>query len=423
MAELTVWLKTARWLILFLLPFSARTQLTLDSANAAARTNYPLVKQKDLINQTSDISIENLGKGFLPQLSVNGQATYQSEVTKVDVPIPNIKIDAPEKDQYKLTADITQLLYDGGMTRQQKSLQQLNAAVSGQQVEVELYRLRERINQVYLSILLFDQQLQQVDLVKADIQTGIKRVQAQVENGVAFRSQLNTLKAELLKNDQRLIELRAGRKALLETLGLFMNRKLDEQTILQKPATVATNETNIARPEIKLYEDQTTALAQQTRLIRARNLPKTSLFVQGGYGRPGLNLLKNEFDFFYIGGLRLNWSLGGLYTAKNERKIVQLNQDIVNTQRETFLLNTNTELRKQQQEIAKLKDLAATDSEIISLRRSVTEAAKAQLENGVITSNDYLREVNAEDQARQSLIYHEIQLLQAQINYQTIIGK
>ncbi|MEQ1677123.1 MAG: TolC family protein, partial [Chitinophagaceae bacterium] len=302
--------------------------------------------------------------------------------------------------------------------------QQLNASAEEQKVEVELYKLKERINQVYLGILYLDEQLKQVDLVKADINTGIKRIEAQVANGVAFRSSLNMLKAELLKTDQRTIELQSSRKGFVDVLSLFLGQPLTADVQLEKPLPpAATITVEIARPELKLYSEQSKLISQQDKLITAKNLPKASVFLQGGYGRPGLNQLKNEFDFYYIGGLRLNWSLGGLYTKKKEKELTAVNKQIVEVQKETFLLNTNTQLKQQFAEIEKLEKLITTDSEIISLRVSVKDAAKAQLENGVITANDYLKEINAEDQARQSLITHQLQLLQAQINYNTISGK
>lgn len=396
---------------------------TLPQVQELAKTNYPAVKQKDLVKQTAAINIENLQKGFLPQVNISGQATYQSDVTKVPISMPGLNIESPNKDQYKLVADVSQLVFDGGLTKEQKSLQQLNAAVEEQKVEVELYKLKERINQLYLSVLYLDEQVKQVQLMKNDIQTGIKRVEAQVQNGTAFRSNLNMLKAELLKADQRNIELKASRKGLIDALALFIGQALPETAQLAKPevSVAATNE--IARPELKLYNEQDKLISQQDKLITAKNLPRASLFAQGGYGRPGLNMLKNEFDFYYIGGVRFNWSLGGLYTKKKEKEQVAVNKKMVEVQKETFLLNTNTQLQQQQAEIDKLQQLVSTDNEIISLRKTVTDAAKAQLENGVITANDYLKEVNAEDQARQALITHQVQLLQAQINYQTISGK
>jgi outer membrane protein TolC len=231
------------------------------------------------------------------------------------------------------------------------------------------------------------------------------------------------LRAELLKADQRSIEIKASRKGLIEALALFLGRPLPEDLQLRIPALPAFSaDTLVKRPEIRLYNEQVKLFDQQHRLINSKNTPKASLFAQGGYGRPGLNLLKNGFDFYYIGGIRFNWALGGLYTKKKEKELVEVNKKIVGIQKETFLLNTNTQLRQQFAEIGKLQQLIASDTEIIRLRESVKDAAKAQLENGVITANDYLKEVNAEDLARQLLIAHQIQLIQAQINYQTISG-
>ena len=403
---------------------SAQESLSLQKAYDLAQQNYPLIKQRDLIKQTTGYTIDNLSKGFLPQISLSGQATYQSEVTEVKVPIPGVNIESPSKDQYKILADVNQLIYDGGVIRQQKNIQQLSEDVEQQKVEVELYKLKERINQLFLGVLYLDEQLKQVDLIKEDLNNGIKRVEAQVNNGVAFKSNLNVLKAELLKADQRIIELKASRKGYIDVLSLFINQNLPENIRLEKPGSqVSILNNEVVRPELKLYSIQEKLLGGQFKLIDSRNKPKASLFWQGGYGRPGLNFLKNDFDLYYTTGVRLNWSFGGLYTQKKEKKIIELNQKSVDIQKEVFLLNTNTQLKQQQSEVEKLQQLVATDQAIIDLRIQVKDAARAQLENGVITANDYLREVNAEDQARQSLITHQIQLLQAQINYQTISGK
>jgi len=403
---------------------AAQEPLSLQKAYDLAQQNYPLVKQRELIKQTTGYTVDNLNKGFLPQISLNGQATYQSEVTQVKIPVPGVTVDPLSKDQYKILADVNQLIYDGGMIKQQKAIQQLNEQSEQQKVEVELYKLKERINQLFLGVLFLDEQLKQVELVTADLNNGIKRVQAQVDNGVAFRSNLNVLKAELLKAEQRTIELRSTRKGFIDVLGLFTGQPLPEDTRLEKPVAAApVIATAIQRPELKLYAAQEKLLGSQLKLVDSRNKPKASLFWQGGYGRPGLNFLKNEFAFFYTTGLRLNWSLGGLYTQKREKQLIELNQKTINIQQEVFEFNTNTQLKQQHAEIDKLEKLIATDNAIIDLRRKVKEAAKAQLENGVITANDYLREVNAEDQSRQSLISHQVQLLQAQINYQTILGK
>jgi outer membrane protein TolC len=413
--------------ILLLLPVFTGAQqsssLSLSKAYELAAQNYPLIRQRELLKQTAGINIDNLSKGFLPQFSISGQATYQSDVTQVNIPIPGIKITPPSRDQYKLVADVNQLVYDGGLIKEQKNIQQLNEAAEQQKVEVELYKLKERINQLFLGVLYLDEQLHQNILVKQDLNIGIKKTEAQVNNGVAFRSNLNVLKAEFLKAEQHTIEIRASRKGYTDVLGLFINQTLADDIVLEKPEAAMPVANDIQRPELKLYTTQEKLLAGQYKIIDARNKPKASLFAQGGYGRPGLNFLNNEFALFYTTGVRLNWSFGGWYTQKKEKQLIDINNKFIGIQKKTFLLNTNTALKQQDAEINKLQQLLAKDNEIIALRISIKEAAAAQLENGVITSNDYLREVNAEDQARQSLIAHTVQLLQAQINYQTISGK
>jgi outer membrane protein TolC len=428
--QLTKWLnlmiKFCLPMAVLLLAGSVQAQvdkLSLQQAYDLAREHYPVIRQKDLVRQTADLTIENLSKGYLPQLNISGQATYQSAVTSVPVSIPGIKIDEPSKDQYKIQAELTQLVYDGGSTYAQKNVQNANAQVEEQKAEVELYKVKERINQVYLGILLVDAQLEQVTYVKKDIEIGIKRVEAMVKNGTAFRSNQLTLEAEQMKNDQRVIELNANRKGLVDVLALFINRSLPADVKLEQPTIPMTLvKESVARPELKYYSYQNELFKVQNQMISAKNRPKVNLFVQGGYGRPGLNMLKNEFDLFYIGGVRLNWGLGNLYTTKKEREILQVNQRLVDVQKDLFMLNTNTLLKQQEAEVSKLSQLIQSDEQIIGVRGQVKEAALAQLTNGVITTNDYLKEVNAEDQAKQSLLTHQVQLLQAQINYRTISG-
>ncbi len=426
--KLTVWLNNlviiGTLIVCLETPANAQQEatLTLAEAQKKAAINYPLAKQKDIIRQTEKIIINNLLRAYLPQLSFNAQGTYQSEVTQVEVPIPGIRINAPDKDQYRATADVNQLLFDGGSTEQQRKFQHLSAETEAQRNEVELYKTKERVNQTYLSILFLNEQLQQINLVKKDLEIGLAKLKAQVANGIAFKSNLDVLQAEYLKANQRQTEVRWSKEGLLETLGLLMGEDVPAATQLKTPVEPAISE-EVQRPELTLFNKQLNLSQQQSKIITARNLPKISLFGQGGYGKPGLNVLKNEFDWFYLAGLRLNWNIANLYTAKGERKVLDLNKQSIEVQREVFLLNTKTQQRQQVSEIKKYRQLIEADKEILELRQRVKTAAKAQLENGVITANDYLREINAEDQARQTESAHQLQLLQAQINYQNITGK
>jgi outer membrane protein TolC len=397
-------------------------QLSLEEAYKLSQDNYPIARQKGLISYAEELNLKNLNSIFLPQLSFNGQASYQSDVTKVDIALPGINMLSQSKDQYRATADINQMLYDGGLTREQKNIQQLNSSVEQTGIEVELYSLKNRINQIYFSILYQDELLKQNNLLLKDIQIGINKIKPQVDNGTVLRSNLQILQAQYLQTEQRAIEIKNARKGWIDALSLLMNRPVSENIKLITPQTVI-QDTIINRPEIKLYEAQSQLISGQEKLITARNLPKASAFLQGGYGRPGLNMLSNTFDAFYITGLRLNWSLGGLYNSKRDKKLININRQKVELQKESFVLNTQSALKQQRAEINRYSDLVASDQAIIEIRSKVTEAAKAQLENAVITANDYLREVNAEDQARQAMATHKLQLLQAQINFQITTGK
>lgn len=396
--------------------------LTLESCYDLAQQNYPLVKQRELLARSREYSVENIGKGSLPQLTIAGQATHQSDVTQIPINVPGVEVPTISKSQYKLYGEVSQPLTDLITVKQQKEVQEINSSIQEQSLEVELYKLKDRVNQLFFGTLLIDAQYDQNELLKKDIQTGMSKTTAALNNGTELKSNLDKLKAELLKADQRGIELKASRKAYLDMLGLLINQSLDETTVLKKPEPVVIEET-INRPEITLYDFQKRSYDVQNKLISTRNLPKFGLFFQGGIGRPSpVNMLSNDLSSYYIGGVRLNWTLSSFYTSGKERQLLAINQNMVNAQKETFLFNTNVTLKQQNAEIDKLQQLVSTDDEIIVLRASIKEASNVQLENGVITINDFLKEINAEDQARQSKLLHEVQMLMAQYNYRNTVG-
>lgn len=408
------------------LPFNLHSQnkrsLKIEDCYILARQNYPLVEQHMLLEKSNNYTIENIAKGALPQLSISGQAGYQSDVTTLPIQLPGINVPAMSKDQYRLTGEVSQPITDLITVRQQKELQKSSQQIQEQNLEIELYKIKDRVNQLFFGIMLIDEQLVQNNLTRKDIQAGINKVSASLKNGTDFRSSLDKLKAEMLKVGQRDIELRSSRQAYITMLGLFIDQTLDESTSFEKPAEVTTT-TNINRPELRSYDFQKKTFDLQSKLINTRSLPKFSVFVQGGLGKPSpVNMLSNELSGYYIGGLRLNWSLSNFYTLKKEKKLNDISKNMLDVQRETFLFNTRQLLSQQNEEINKLRKLINTDREIVDLRTSVKTASNAQLENGVITVNDYLREIYAEEQARQSVSFHQIQLLMAQYNYKTTAG-
>jgi outer membrane protein TolC len=254
-----------------------------------------------------------------------------------------------------------------------------------------------------------------------DLGATVKKAEAAYANGVTLKSNLELLKAELLKTGQRRIELASAISAYKEMLGYFIGIPLNEDTRLITPQPLQTSN-QVNRPELLLFDYQGRNADIQNTLLSARNRPRLGLFVQGGYGRPALNFLSNSFEPYYIGGVRLSWNLSGFYSLSNERSLIDISRRNIDIQRNTFLFNTEFLLKQQQAEIKKLNELLATDDEIIALRSSIKRSSAAQLENGVINSSDYLKEVNAEDLAVQNKITHQVQLLLSQYTQQTTTG-
>jgi hypothetical protein len=423
--------KNALLLMFLLTLFSAQAQsqtrqsLSIDSCYAKARRNYPLIHQFGLIEQSKSYSIENVSKGYLPQITVAGQATYQSDVTQPmlnqNLPGTLPLFETISKDQYKLYGEVVQPITDLFTLGNQKELVDVNAGVEAQKIEVELYRLHERIDQLFFGMLLIELQVEQNEIVKKDINAGIEKTTAAIANGTALKSNLSLLKAELLKAEQRTTELKAGWKSYADMLGLFTRETITTETKLQRPP-VPQFSTSVNRPELQLYELQKQVFDVQGNIVNTRNLPRFSLFFQGGAGRPALNFLSNDFEMYYITGLRVNWNISNFYTSGRDKEILQFNRETVDLQKQTFLFNTNLTLKQQMNETAKTEALIKTDEEIIALREEIKNTARNQLENGTISVIDYVSYVNAEDQARQNLMLHQVQLLMVLYNNKTTTG-
>ena len=401
--------------LLFIGLINAQETIALEQCYQWSRENYPLIKKQELIKKSEQYTTENALKGWLPQINIVGQATYQNEVTELPIKLPNISVDPLSKDQYKVYADISQTIYDGGNIKNQKKLALAQSEIQNQQLAVDLDKLKERINQIYFGILLTDKQLLQLKLTKSDINEGIKKAEAQLKNGVIFRSNLDVLKAELVKIEQKEIELQAIKQNFVQMLSYFIKKNIDENTQLETPEKILLTKNN-NRSELKLFDAQKQLLETQRKIINTKNTPKLGAFFQGGYGKPGFNMLKNEFDIFYIGGIRLNIPISGFYTQKNDLALLENQSQEIEIQRENFLFNQNFTEIQQKNDLDKIQNLIDKDDELITLRKSIKKASLAQLENGVITTNDYLREVTAEEQAILSKITHEIQYLLTQYN-------
>ena len=418
------------WIFLSLLLTAGSSSMAQNNASLTLEQCYdmlaktsPLAQQKMLTITAGNLAEKNQNLKWLPQADLNAQATYQSAVTSFPVKLPNVTVDELSRDQYKGTLDIIQPVYDGGIISAQKKLQHAGTGLEAQRVEVDIYQLKAKVNQYFFMALLMEENIKLMNLVKEDIESNSKKVSAQAANGIATHTNADVLKAELLKTTQRIIEYSATRKASLEALEILTGSMIDQNTKLVKPVHAADGDETINRPELKLFDFQKEQFRLQSKLVSAKSNPKFSLFANGGYGKPGLNMLKNEFQWFYIGGVKLSIPITGQFTKQRDQRVLRIQQQIVEKQRENFLSNNKQLLVQQKNEVEKFSRLVSTDAEIVALRTKIKENAAVRLANGIITSSDYITELNAESQAMLTQKLHEVQWLQSQYNYKLILGK
>ncbi len=395
--------------------------LTLNECYRLAKDNYPTVKKMDLVAKSADYTIKNANKKFLPQFNISGQATYQSQVVDYSELLGGASspmgFTAPtfSKEQYKISGEIEQLLFDGGSVRYQNDITTANAGLQKQNIEVELYAINDRINTLYFSIFLVDAQLELNQLKIANLQTQLDKTAAAYQYGTAYASDVNEIKAEIETSKSANIDYQSNRLAYLKMLSIFIGKQVASSSDLVKPEPVLSS-ASINRPELKRYDLQKNIYYAQTKQLKASYLPTFKAFFQGAYGRPTLNPISNNFGAWYITGVRLNWSLGSLYTLKNQQAIYDLNAQMADAEKETFLQNIQIDIAQQDENIKKYTEMIAQDNTTIKLREAVTQSASAQLANGVITTHEYIQKVNNENTAKQNRILHQIQLLQAQYN-------
>lgn len=398
---------------------------TLQEIETLTVQNYPLVKQAALLNQSAQLNIENIKRALYPQLSINGQATYQSDVTSISLPIAGFKPNTLSKDQYRATAEIQQVIYDGGVNKKTQSLAQASAKMELIKNEVDIYKLKERVTQIYCTVLYTNEVINQINLIQKDLQNALQKMEALYKNGLVFNNNVLQIKAQLLKNNQKLDEAYSAKRIVLDALELLANISISNNARFEVPKNIEINKENLelSRPELLLFDAQKSTIQNQLGLIQAKTNPKLGAFVQTGYGRPGLNMLQNEFDWFSIGGVKLQWSLGGYYTAKKEKSMLQNQATMLKNEKDTYTLNNRVQLKQAGDEIEKLTKLIESDKEIIALRDQIKSTSLVQLNNGVITANDYLKEINEYDLANQAMIQHQTQLIQSKLQYQLIKGK
>jgi len=394
-------------------------QLSLEACYEKARANYPLIKQHDLIEKAKTYNIAATNKSWLPQVSLTGKASWQSDVTTFPERFITMietmgitDVSFPGKDQYNVALNLSQVIWDGGIMATQKKMATATADVNREQTEVNLHTLYSQINQLYFNILTLNEQLKQNQLFIEELERNYKIIESYIENGIALHSDLDNVKVSILDAKQRATEMRSYQKAGMAVLSAFIGETITNPEMLIRPQLVE-NQTGITnRPELKLFSAQNKQFEIQSQMLYTKGMPRIALFATGALGNPGLNMFKSGFTPYFIGGLNLSWNFGGLYTMQDEKRNLANFQKNIEIQKEIFLFNTQQKITQQNADIEKYKELLKQDDEIIELRTRIKNTSAAKMENGTLTVSDYLRDVTNENIARQIKTLHELHLLQ-----------
>lgn len=398
------------------LPFLTSGQ-TLEECQRAAERNYPLIAQHDLIASTTDLTVANIQKGWLPQVSATAQATYQNAVTswpdEMQTVMGQMGLDMKglAKDQYRVGLDVQQTVFDGGAISAQKRVAREQGNVQQAQLDVSLYSVRQRVNEMYFALLLLQDQISLNNDLQEQLTASEKKLTSMVKHGTAAECDLNNVTAERLNVIQQKTTLESQQRVITAMLSTFCGL---EVTHVSKPEAVETGIGN-NRPELKLIDSQLRLADAQEKALNAAILPRLGVFAQGYYGYPGYNLFKDMMgrDWSWNGmvGARLTWNIGALYTRHNDKAKLQLQRETANNQREVFLFNNRLEQLQQQEAINRYRSLMQQDDEIIALRAQVRKAAESKLSHGIIDVNDLIRDINSENAARVQRSIHEIEML------------
>lgn len=386
--------------------------LTIEEAQDKAESNYPAIAEYNIIESSKEFSISNANKAYLPQGTLIAQGTWQSDVVEIPIDMPGLEIPSIDQDQYRVVAELNQLIWDGGRVTAQKKSVEANAEIQKKQLDSEVYALKERVNNLFFGILLMKGRLNQQTILEKELQRNYDNVQVYVQNGLANNGDLNVVRVEQIKANQQRVQIESTLEAYIQMLSVLIGEQLSLNTEFVKPDNSDTIISPVInRPELAMFEAQERAVETQKSLLNAKLRPTIGAFAQGGYGKPGLNMFDSEFTPYFIGGVRISWNFGNLYTSKNDKKKLDLQKQSVNSKRETFLYNLNMVIPQQLIEINKLNKTMQYDEEIINLQTQIRKASELKVENGTMTVSELMKDINAEEVAKQAKLLHEIQHL------------
>ena len=421
-------------IILILLIYSSNvyTQnvLHLDSCIEITIKNYPMFKEKALQKKISDLNIKNNRSNYLPSIDFEGTVSYQSDVFRLDIDLPDVPgfeftFPEPPLDHYNLSINVSQLIYDGGTIKNLNFIEQKKLLAEQKKTDVELYKLKEQVEKTYFSILILQKTEEQLILTIEELQKKKKTIQSAVKNGILTQDNFDILQAEIYKLEQNLIEIEETKKSGINILQELMSTELQTETelILPEDFEIKSDSTKINRPETELFTLQKDILSSNEKLLQSNRLPKLGAFAQGGYGNPGLTMINDEWNPYFIIGAKLTWSIWDKNNTKRNKEILKINSAFIDTKKEAFDKSINILCKKELGEISKLEKLIKKDNDIIYLRNRIYKKASSKLNNGIITSTDYITLLNDKNRSIINGEIHRIKLIEVKRNYLRILGQ
>lgn len=413
-------------------PSAEEPSITVEDCLIKARENYPLYKNKKLIEEAVKIDLTKTDMSFIPNLKISGKATYQNETPSMNVPFYSIEIN---KDQYQLTAEISQPIFDAGNLWASKDMIRAQGKSEEKQLETQLYNIQQSVMNVYFGILLINEQLAQNDLLLEELNRNLATVENYAKNGVAQKSDLDQINVEILTALKNRDDMVTQRESYYDSLSQFIGenprnyrvlmpdnieklREVESSPVFStigkdgyKKNYGALEELLQNRPEISYYEAKAMEIASSKKAAVAKGLPILDVFFQGGYGRPGLNFLKNGFSPYYTAGIRLNWNLTGLYTIGKEEDKIAVQKMKLATQKNEFLFNSQMSIEQNMRNIKSVQNQLEADTKIIALRKNIVRTSESKMRNGVMSVSDLLTDINKLDTARKEQSYRKIQLI------------
>ena len=409
------------FILLLFIPFTAFSQITLEECYILAKNNYPQIKQSDLLDKMADYNITNANMGYLPKVLFSARASYQSDVTKIPFDVPFYEIPVLSKDQYKLSVDISQTIWDGGKIEADKAKHKAEHKNNKNNLEAQLYNIRYQVAELYFSILLMQEQLTQNEILEKDLQRTYALVKSNVANGIANKSDLDKVALEQITTKQNKAQINAGINIYKTALETLIGKKIDNG--LATPENYEFTDYTIKRPELEYFASRINLLDVNKKAINSSYIPKFDLFFQGGYGRPGLDMLSDEFETYYIVGVKMDWTIVPFYTGQRSKKLIDLSKSSVEIEKQAFLFNTNIDIQNQKSKIDKIKETMSYDDEIVDLRSNILASSEIKMKQGTLSVNDYLQDVTALNIAKQGKILHQIELLKATYELKNIINQ